>query len=485
MSRRSFVGFTVRLALVVWGSVCGLAAPTAYAQLATTTPAQADLIKLDSAAQATALAAVVRAGWKNAPCAQATASLEKNFNGGVGGWLIQCTEGTDFWVMIPADAKRAAIVLPCMLARVTAGNDCYANLRTLHPGIAQQCGQSPFPDRAISACTAIIQSGRLADKAEALSSIYQARGMAFARYQQFALALTDFDRGVEINPRDANAFYNRAVTLERKGDIDQAIRDLDEALRLRPDNPAALYERGYCYLRKRDYDRAIDDFDRTISIDPKDGKAYRARSAAWRAKGDAAKAATDAQQAVTLDPNLAPPELPPPPPAPVAAPSLATHDLSEVDREAAYCMEASFGFTQRYTRLIALVRQNVQTANALLDRPDIAAANKDQIRAQLKSMTDAISANEATQKRWQANGNLFIEQLKRRGLFDTAKFPLVATISQEVSRDQQVVIETYTSCLRLCKPNDPTCKLACDDRATKSDASRRLLACDDVAAHLK
>jgi tetratricopeptide (TPR) repeat protein len=488
MARRSCVDFTARLTLLAGVAVGGwLGAPAATrAQIAMTTPAQADLVKLDGPAQAATLAEVVRGGWKGAKCAQATASLEKSFDRGVGGWLVQCVEGTDYWVMVPAEQKRAAIVLPCILAHVTAGNDCYANLRTLHPGIAQECGQSPYPDRAISACTAIIQSGRLANRAEALSVVYQGRGMAFARYQQFALALSDFDRGIEINPRDPDAFYNRAVTLERKGDLEQAIRDLDEALRLRPDNPATLYERGYAYLRKRDYDRAIGDFDRTIDIDAKFAKAYRERSAAWRAKGDAAKAAADARQAAALDPNLAPPDLPPSPPqAPVAAPSAAARDLSDDDRQVAYCLEASFGFSQRYARLVGVIRQNAQTANAVLDRPDVSAADKDRIRAQLKSMTDAIATDEAAQKRWQANGSTFIEQLKRRGLLDKARFPLVASISQKVGRDQQAVTDLYTSCLRLCKPSDPACKAACDDRANKSDANRRMLACEEVAARLK
>jgi tetratricopeptide (TPR) repeat protein len=444
MWHRSSIGFATRLALVVCAATAGwFAVPSAtQAQIVMTTPAQAALVKLDSAAQGIALAEAVRGGWKGARCAKAAASLEENFNGGVGGWLVQCVEGTDYWVMIPAEPKRAAIVMPCILARVTTGNDCYANLRTLDPGSAQRCGKSPFPDRAIGACTAIIQSGRLADKAEALSIVYQARGMAFARYQQVALALSDFDRAVELNPRDPGAFYNRAVALERKGDLDQAIRDLDESLRLRPENASATYERGYAYLRKRDYDHAISDFDQTIRLDPKSANAYRERSAAWKAKGDAAKAEADAQKAAELDPHLRPPSLPPEPPAPAVAPSPVAHELSDADRQVAYCMEASFGYTQQYARLVARIRQNTQTVGALLDRPDISAANKDQIRTQLKSMTDAIPADEAAQKHWQANGNIFIEQLKRRGLLDRAKFPLVATISQEVGRDQQAVTET-------------------------------------------
>jgi len=477
-----FAALFVSLGAAGW---LALATP-ARAQFATNTPTQSELVNLDTAAQGAALADIVRGTWKGAKCPQAKASLEKTFDGGVGGWLVQCAEGFDFWVMIPTDVKRAAITLPCIMARVTAGADCYANQRTILPDTSAQCTRSPFPDRAIGACTAIIRSGRIADKPALLSTVYQARGIAFLRYQTvaFALALSDFDRAVELNPRDPGGFYNRAVALERKGDLDQAIRDLDAADRLAPGNANINYERGYSHLKKRDYDRAIVDFDQAIRIDPDFAKAYQQRAAAYQAKGDTAKADADVRKAAALDPKLGPPTIPPAP-AVAPAPAPAASELSEADRQAAYCMEASFGFSQRYTRLIAVIRQNVQTASALLDRPDIPATSKDQIRAQLKSMTDGIATNETTQRRWQANVKIFLDQLKRRGLLDKGKLVLIEAISREVSRDQQTVSDAYASCLRLCKPDDPSCKAACDDRATKSEASRRMMACDDVAARLK
>ena len=136
---------------------------------------------------------VVRRTQPNRKCARARTSLEKTFDDGPGGWLVQCDEGQDYWVMIPVEAKKAAVALPCILARTTAQVDCYANFRTTQSDSAEQCMKSLFPDRMISACTAIIQSGRLNGRPELQSSIYQARGSAFLQYRQFDLALVDRD----------------------------------------------------------------------------------------------------------------------------------------------------------------------------------------------------------------------------------------------------------------------------------------------------
>jgi tetratricopeptide (TPR) repeat protein len=457
---------------------------TAYAQFTTATPTQSDLLKLPAGAQVDQLAEVVRRTAPNRKCSQAKASLEKALDGGAGGWLVQCEEGQDYWVVIPAEPKKAAIALPCILARATAQTDCYANFRTVLPEHLAQCTKSPFPDRVISACTAIIQSGQGADKPAAVAVIYQTRAMAIMRYGQIDLALADFDRAVALSPTDAVVRYNRSIALAQKGDFDQAIRDLDEVLRLKPDHPFANHQRGFVYLKKGVYDRAIDDFNQSIRMNPANARAYQDRAAAYRAKGELVKAEADLKKATELDPAIdrqshMPPAAPQSPPQ-----SQAKSELGDADKQAAYCMEASFGYTGQYTRLVGVLRDNMKTVEAMRGRPDLPANGADQIAAALKTINERIAASEAKKAHWNEMTMVFLNYLQNHKVL-AEKAQLVASVSNEVRKDQQAVSDTYSACLRLCKPEDASCKNACDSKANASDPSKRMLRCEQVAADFK
>jgi tetratricopeptide (TPR) repeat protein len=470
--------------------VCLLAVPdTASAQFTTDAPTQSEVLKLPGAEQSIRLAEVVRRTQQDRKCARAQVSLEKTFDNGAGGWLVQCEEGQDYWVMTPIEAKKAATALPCIIVRATMGFDCYANFRTTQPDSVKQCMKSPFPDRMISACTAIIQSGRLAEKPEALAFTYDARAKAFSQYRQFDLALSDFDRAVALNPNDKDMLFNRAVTFERKGDFDSSIRDLNEVLRLQPSYPNGNYERGFVRLKQKDYDRAIADLSQAVRLQPDNAKAYRDRGQAYRAKGELAKADADRQKASELDPNIGRPAphaaLPAQPPPPQNTPAQAKGELSEADKQAAYCMEASFGYARQHTGLVSLLRENLKAIEALREKPGLSPADREQIAAKLKSTNDNIAASDAASKRWNAHVLVFTNYLKRRGLLDGAGPRLIAQTSQEVTRDQEAVAETYSSCLRLCKPDNPPCKNACNDKAESSEPRKRMQRCEQAVTSFK
>jgi tetratricopeptide (TPR) repeat protein len=469
---------------------CLLAGPEiASAQFTTDTPTQSEVLKLPEAEQSTRLAEVVRRTQQNRKCARARVSLEKTVDNGPGGWLVQCEEGQDYWVMIPVEAKKAATALPCILARAMAQVDCYANFRTTQPDSVEQCMKSPFPDRVIGACTAIIQSGRLDNRPELQSSIYQARGGGFLQYKQFDLAVADLDRAVALSPADVNAFYNRAVIFERKGDFDSAIKDLNEVLRSKPDHALARHERGYVYLQKRDHDRAIDDLNQAVRLKPDNAKAYRDRGQAYRAKGELAKADADQQKATELDPGIGRPApqaaLPAPAPPPQTSPAPAKGGLSEADKQAAYCMEASSGYARQHAGLASLLRENLKAVEALREKPGLSPADRAEIDAKLKSTNDNIAASDATGKRWNAHVLVFLDYLKRRGLLQGNGLGLIAQVSQDVSKDQQAVADTYSSCLRLCKPDSAPCKNACNDKAESSEPRKRMQRCEQIVTSFK
>ena len=91
-----------------------------------------------------------------------------------------------------------------------------------------------------------------------------------ARYER---AIADFNKAIEINLDDADAYNNRGEAYRHKGDYDQAIADFDKAIELNPDLAKAYNNRGFAYAGKGDNDRAIADFDKVIELNP-DAEAY-------------------------------------------------------------------------------------------------------------------------------------------------------------------------------------------------------------------
>jgi tetratricopeptide (TPR) repeat protein len=418
---------------------------------------QSDVVGKSAAEQSAILAEAVRTAWKGRNCGGPKVSLEKTYNDRGGGWLILCSEGQDYWAVVSERPQSVVMVLPCILAR-QSGTDCYANLHTVQPEDIKQCGPASGPlDPVIRSCTTILRSHQFDNRPDVLFLCYLFRAAAFGGYQQLDLAIADFDKAVALKPGDIDAHYNRAVALERKGEFDQALRDLAKVVEARPNDINGLYERGYVYLKKGQYDLAIADFDLLLRINPQFEKAIRGRADAMKGKD-----------------NPAPPK--------VATVETTTLPKS-AEEEVAYCMEASFGYTQQYTKLVALLRDNRDKGQALLAGTNVSPADRAQLTAQVKALTDSISSNDEKKRAWESYLNVFLGYMQKQNLF--AKQSLVASMSGQVRKDQEAVQSTYSACLRACKPNDASCKAACDKKANDSDASVRMQSCAESVARFK
>lgn len=81
-------------------------------------------------------------------------------------------------------------------------------------------------------------------------------------------AIAAYSRAVELDPQMAQAYNNRAYTYMVKKDYASALPDLDRAIELRPDYANALMNRGdiYNYYYRRDDARAVADYDRVLAL---------------------------------------------------------------------------------------------------------------------------------------------------------------------------------------------------------------------------
>ncbi len=98
-------------------------------------------------------------------------------------------------------------------------------------------------------------------------SFYQTRADSNLRKGEFALALADYDRAVELKADDAIAFMNRGRAHYNLKAFDKASADYDKAIELDPKGSKAFYNRGVLFERLGNLDKAIADYKVAVDLD--------------------------------------------------------------------------------------------------------------------------------------------------------------------------------------------------------------------------
>ena len=118
-----------------------------------------------------------------------------------------------------------------------------------------------------------------------------------------SLAMADFSKAIELNPRDALAYRNRGVSYGRKGQHDLAIADFGKAIELNPKDEQAYLIGVYLTTKKDSHDLAIADFSKAIELNPKSAAAYNQRGFTFLLMGKYDAAAKDIKKSLELNPD--------------------------------------------------------------------------------------------------------------------------------------------------------------------------------------
>ena len=134
---------------------------------------------------------------------------------------------------------------------------------------------------------------------------YLNQGVAKNKLGQYFAAITDFDTAIRIKPDYAEAYYNRGVAKDNLGQHNAANTDYDTAIRLKPDLAKDYLKRGNAKNELGLYSSAIDDYDTAIRIKPDYTEAYYNRGNAKASSGQHAPAINDYNTVIQLKPNFA------------------------------------------------------------------------------------------------------------------------------------------------------------------------------------
>ena len=152
----------------------------------------------------------------------------------------------------------------------------------------------------------------LSEESTHTDSLY---GSARAKFklERYEESIQDFDRLINLIPKNATYYSERGVALHLAGDNSRALEDFDEGVKLEPLNPYRYSSRAYIKDRMQNYQGAIDDYTKAIELDPEDAIAYNNRGLVEEKLGYAQRAKRSYQQADKLSPGPSAPAPPLPP----------------------------------------------------------------------------------------------------------------------------------------------------------------------------
>jgi serine/threonine protein kinase/tetratricopeptide (TPR) repeat protein len=91
------------------------------------------------------------------------------------------------------------------------------------------------------------------------------------RYQQ---AAAEFQRAIDLEPTNQDAYIGLALALEHRGAINEAEKTYESAISLQPGSPVVYNSLGTFYLRRKEYEKALSMFRKVIELAPEGYAAY-------------------------------------------------------------------------------------------------------------------------------------------------------------------------------------------------------------------
>lgn len=125
-------------------------------------------------------------------------------------------------------------------------------------------------------------------------------GVMLEKNGKSAEAMAEYDRAIELDPRNISAYYYRALLRQKQGNPDGALADYNKMIEIQPGSSEPYCGRGAIYENRGQRDKAIADYTAALENDPMNALAYVRRAKAYEAQREYKKALDDAQKAKGL-----------------------------------------------------------------------------------------------------------------------------------------------------------------------------------------
>ena len=100
------------------------------------------------------------------------------------------------------------------------------------------------------------------------------QGIAYSKKGQYAEAIEEYNKALEVNPNCALAYYNRSVAYTSMRQYDRAVSDCTKALQLSPRHASSYYSRGVSYWHLGSRKEAIKDLQAAAKLQHKGAQNY-------------------------------------------------------------------------------------------------------------------------------------------------------------------------------------------------------------------
>jgi tetratricopeptide (TPR) repeat protein len=131
------------------------------------------------------------------------------------------------------------------------------------------------------------------------------QGRCHAGLGDIGAGLTTFQKALDFQPDNAEAYYWVGLCLKEKQDLTDARSFLRRTTLIDPGFGPAWYEQGNVALLLARYDEAIRAYRKAIELIPEGVEIYNNLALALQAKGDHSEAVSELNRALAINPNYA------------------------------------------------------------------------------------------------------------------------------------------------------------------------------------